>query len=84
MPIIVGDSGGAPDTVIDGVTGHVVDGTDVSAVANQVVATLNDPEAAAMGIAGRKWVEEEWSWEGSAQRLQRMLDPEVPLSKIDG
>lgn len=84
LPVIAGDSGGAPDAVLEGVTGYVVDGTDVNEVASKIIDTLNDPNAKQMGLAGRKWVEEEWSWEGSAQRLQRMLDPEVPLSKIDG
>lgn len=83
LPVIAGDSGGAPDAVLEGITGYVVDGTNVDEVATKIIETLQDPNARQMGIAGRKWVEEHWSWEGSAQRLQRMLDPEVPLSKID-
>lgn len=83
LPVIAGDSGGAPDAVLEGITGYVVDGTNIDDVANKIIETLQDPNAQQMGLAGREWVEKEWSWEGSAQRLRRMLDPDVPLSQID-
>lgn len=76
LPVVVGDSGGAPDTVLAGVTGAVVDGRDVRAVAGSVVRTLLSPERAEMGEAGRRWVEKQWSWEASARRLTRLLTPE--------
>ncbi len=62
LPVVAGDSGGAPDAVVDGVTGTVVDGTDVRAVAGAVSGLLGDPErAAAMGegrpgVGGRAMV----------------------------
>ena len=31
LPVVAGDSGGAPETVLDGVTGNVVDGRDLRA-----------------------------------------------------
>ena len=31
VPVVAGDSGGAPETVLEGETGHVVDGRDVDA-----------------------------------------------------
>ncbi|MFE2322375.1 glycosyltransferase family 4 protein [Streptomyces sp. NPDC059385] len=77
LPVIAGDSGGAPDTVLEGLTGHVVDGRDVTAVARSVVRTLLSPERAAMGAAGRAWVERQWSWDASARRLTQLLDPDV-------
>ncbi|MCA1218513.1 glycosyltransferase family 4 protein [Streptomyces sp. 8L] len=76
LPVVVGDSGGAPDTVIDGVTGTVVDGTDVESVVDAVSAVLRNPGGAeAMGDAGRSWVAERWSWDASAERLTRLLTP---------
>ncbi|MFD9336244.1 glycosyltransferase family 4 protein [Streptomyces sp. NPDC060028] len=75
LPVIVGDSGGAPDTVLDGVTGHVVDGTDVRAVAGAITRTLRSPERAAMGEKGRQWVRKHWSWDASADRLTQLLTP---------
>ncbi|OEJ93926.1 glycosyltransferase family 4 protein [Streptomyces thermolilacinus] len=76
LPVVVGDSGGAPDAVLDGVTGTVVDGGDVRVVAAAVSALLRDPaRARAMGEAGRAWVAERWSWDASADLLTRLLDP---------
>ncbi|GHF24726.1 glycosyl transferase family 1 [Streptomyces mashuensis] len=75
LPVIAGDSGGAPDTVLDGETGAVVDGRDVAAVARSVVRMLTSPDRAAMGAAGRRWVAKEWSWDASAERLRAMLTP---------
>jgi phosphatidylinositol alpha-1,6-mannosyltransferase len=64
LPVIVGDSGGAPDTVLDGETGHLVDPHSTGAVAERVGALLADPAAAArMGQRGREWVTTAWSWE---------------------
>ncbi|MHC5705924.1 glycosyltransferase family 4 protein [Streptomyces sp. PKU-MA01144] len=80
LPVVAGDSGGAPDTVVDRVTGTVVDGTDVRAVADAVAGILRDPErAAAMGEAGRAWAAEQWSWDRSAERLTRLLTPGADL-----
>ncbi|MEU9232738.1 glycosyltransferase family 4 protein [Streptomyces subrutilus] len=75
LPVVVGDSGGAPDTVLAGVTGTVVDGRDVRAVAEAVARTLLSPERAETGEAGRRWVEKQWSWDVSADRLTRLLTP---------
>ncbi|MFJ3925922.1 glycosyltransferase family 4 protein [Streptomyces sp. NPDC090022] len=75
LPVVVGDSGGAPDTVLDGVTGTVVDGRDVAAVAGAIADQLLSPDRAATGEAGRLWVERSWSWEASAQLLTRLLTP---------
>ncbi|MFF4082823.1 glycosyltransferase family 4 protein [Streptomyces sp. NPDC001777] len=75
LPVVVGDSGGAPDTVLDGRTGRVVDGTDHTAVAEALTRILLDPDRAAMGAAGRAWVEETWSWEASARHLTHLLTP---------
>ncbi|OSC74035.1 alpha-(1-2)-phosphatidylinositol mannosyltransferase, partial [Streptomyces sp. BF-3] len=47
LPVLVGDSGGAPDTVRDGESGYVVDGRDTDAVADRLVALLRDRAAAA-------------------------------------
>ncbi|MEU4176093.1 glycosyltransferase family 4 protein [Streptomyces sp. NPDC026589] len=76
LPVLVGDSGGAPDTVRDGETGHVVDGRDVAAVADRLVALLRDREGArAMGEKGRAWVREAWGWEGAYDTLAGLLTP---------
>jgi phosphatidylinositol alpha-1,6-mannosyltransferase len=74
LPVVAGDSGGAPDAVLEGETGHVVGGRDVAAIADRVAGLLADPgRARAMGAAGRAWVEREWRWENQADRLAKLL-----------
>jgi phosphatidyl-myo-inositol dimannoside synthase len=75
VPVIAGDSGGAPETVRDNETGLVVDGRSVRGVADAVSGLLTDPErAAAMGAAGRRWVTSQWRWDTLAARLAGLLD----------
>ena len=75
LPVVAGDSGGAPDALADGVTGRLVDGRSVVKVAETVTGLLEDPALARlMGDRGREWVRREWSWESSAQTLRGMLD----------
>jgi phosphatidylinositol alpha-1,6-mannosyltransferase len=75
LPVIVGRSGGAVDTVLDGRTGMVVDPTDVRAVAAAAVELLTHPElAAAMGRAGREWVEQDWTWRQVHETVARLLE----------
>ncbi|GAA1627341.1 glycosyltransferase family 4 protein [Actinoplanes couchii] len=74
LPVVGGDSGGAPDAVREGETGYVVGGSDVPAIAGRVAELLADPvKAKTMGEAGRAWVEREWRWETQAARLTGML-----------
>ncbi|MEU4162198.1 glycosyltransferase family 4 protein [Actinoplanes sp. NPDC026670] len=76
LPVVGGDSGGAPDAVREGETGYVVGGSDVPAIAARVAELLADPEKAkAMGKTGRAWVEQEWRWETQAARLTDLLTP---------
>ena len=79
LPVIAGDSGGAPDAVIEGVTGFIVDSRDEKPVANALIHLLQDPELSnRMGIAGREWVEQSWTWDHSFSRLQQMLSGNDP------
>lgn len=74
VPVVAGRSGGAPESVVDGETGLVVDGEDVGAVATAVGDLLADPaRAARMGAAGRKWVVDNWQWRAKGQRLGQLL-----------
>jgi phosphatidylinositol alpha-1,6-mannosyltransferase len=75
VPVVAGRSGGAPETVVDGTTGSVVDGTDVAEVAARVADLLADPaRAARMGRAGREWARREWRWDVLGARLRALLD----------
>lgn len=74
LPVIAGNSGGAPDAVVDGVTGIVVDGTNVNEIAAAIVRVLSDPmKMRTMGSRGREWVEAGWSWEIWAAKFAQLL-----------
>jgi phosphatidylinositol alpha-1,6-mannosyltransferase len=75
LPVVGGDSGGAPDAILDGETGYVVGGRDVAALSARLVTLLQDPAGArAMGEKGRAWVERDWSWDTVAARLRTLID----------
>ena len=74
LPVVAGRSGGAPETVVEGETGTVVDGRRPAAVGDAVAGLLADlPRARAMGEAGRRRVEAEFSWEAVGARLEKLL-----------
>ena len=74
LPVVAGRSGGAPETVVEGVTGTVVDGRRAAEVGRAVADLLADPpRARAMGQAGRRRVEAEFSWEAVVGRLDKLL-----------
>ncbi|EDY52517.1 glycosyl transferase, partial [Streptomyces clavuligerus] len=74
LPVVAGDSGGAPDAVLDGETGWVVRGGSPEESADRIVALLQDPELRRrMGERGRRWVEEKWRWDLLAGTLRELL-----------
>ena len=74
LPVVAGDSGGAPDAVQDGVTGYVVNGRATEEIAQRVSALLLDRELAReMGQWGRRWVEQRWRWDDLAAELAALL-----------
>jgi phosphatidyl-myo-inositol dimannoside synthase len=76
LPVVGGDSGGAPDAILDGETGYVV--RDERGVVARVTKLLRDPaKARAMGEKGLAWVEREWREELSAARLEAILAPKA-------
>ncbi|MET9356478.1 glycosyltransferase family 4 protein [Streptomyces sp. NPDC006617] len=74
LPVVAGDSGGAPDAVLDGETGWVVRGEDPNESADRITTLLADPELRRrMGERGRTWVEEKWRWDLLAEHLKALL-----------
>lgn len=74
LPVVAGRSGGAPETVLQGETGYVVNGRSVSEVADAVGGLLDDPaRAVEMGAAGRRWVQSHWRWDTAAAVLAALL-----------
>ncbi|WP_055470660.1 glycosyltransferase family 4 protein, partial [Streptomyces pathocidini] len=74
LPVVAGDSGGAPDAVLDGETGWVVRGESAEDAADRIATLLKDPELRRrMGERGRAWVEDRWRWDLLAERLAALL-----------
>ena len=77
LPVIGGDSGGAPDAILDGESGYVV--RDAAGTAARIIELLKDPgKARAMGEKGLAWVDREWRWELTAARLTSILSRAQP------
>lgn len=74
LPVVAGDSGGAPDAVLEGENGYVVDGRSIEQVADRCSELLLDPALRErFGRRGRAWVAERWRWDDLATRLQQLL-----------
>lgn len=74
VPVVAGDSGGAPETVLEGETGRVVDGRSHDQIVETVAGLLADPvEGRRMGEAGRRWITRDWNWETHTARLAALL-----------
>jgi phosphatidylinositol alpha-1,6-mannosyltransferase len=74
LPVVVGDAGGARETVRPGETGELVNGRDIAAVTAAVATLLADPDrAVAMGRRGRHWMQQDWDWSRRADRLAALL-----------
>ena len=74
LPVVVGDSGGAIDAVLDGETGYLVDGSNTNEIAQRISYLISNPDVAKkMGEAGRNWVTQEWTWDQNFKRLDGLL-----------
>lgn len=75
LPVVAGDSGGAPEAIIPAVTGYVASG--VRSLEKALRQLLSDPSRAArMGEQGRAWVETEHTWRHVADRVKSAVDGE--------
>jgi phosphatidylinositol alpha-1,6-mannosyltransferase len=73
-PVVVGDSGGARESLVPGETGLLVDGSSPAEVAEAVAYLLEDPvRADAMGRAGRERVERDFTWPRAIGQLTGWL-----------
>lgn len=73
-PVVAGRSGGAPESLLDGQTGLVVDGESPARVAGALVDLLSDRDRRrAMGVAGRAFVERRYAWPVISERFHAIL-----------
>lgn len=75
VPTVVTDIGGMREMVIHGVTGFLVPPNDPKALAEMILYLLKNPEASReMGVAGRMRVEELFTAEQEAVRIQALFE----------
>jgi phosphatidyl-myo-inositol dimannoside synthase len=78
IPIIVGRSGGAPETVLDPRVGTVVDGRDPAGLLAALDLWLGDPTARRIaGTVGRDLAVAQVGWDAIAADLSALLDEVV-------
>ena len=74
LPVIVGNSGGAVDAVLDKKTGLLVDGTKSDQIADAICELLASPERAKqMGADGRDWVIKNWQLSTWSEKFNKVL-----------
>ena len=73
-PVIAGKGGGCPEAIEDGVSGFLVDPNDKKGLYETIVKLLRDKELAKkMGAAGRKRVEENFSYEVFLKKVKEIF-----------
>jgi glycosyltransferase involved in cell wall biosynthesis len=71
-PVIASHQGGIPETVINGVTGILIDPVVIEAVVEAIERIYDYPQLAdALGIAGRKRVLERFTIENFINKLEK-------------
>jgi len=72
LPVVATDVGGNSEAVADGASGFIAPPNDAEALADAVISLLSDPaRARAMGLSGRKTVEEKFSMEMMVKQVAR-------------
>ena len=75
LPVLAGNSGGAPDAVKQNETGLVVSGTDEKQIASAAIELLNNSDSSKkMGLAGRQWIVNNWRWEIWSKEFEALLN----------
>ncbi len=74
VPVVAGDIGGVPDSLVDGETGLLVDGKDLDAITTAVGDLLADTaRRVRMGSAAARFVAAGFTWERRTEQLRELL-----------
>ena len=72
--VIAGDSGGTKETMVIGVTGYIIDATNVANIATQVCELFMTPEKLiSMGVKGRAHVVTRLDWKALTERAENLF-----------
>ena len=74
-PVIATNVGGIPELIKDGETGFLVEKGNHEQIIEKISFLLENPEnAKKMGIAGKKFIEENFSWGKIAEEFKNIID----------
>ena len=78
IPVIAGNSGGAPEAVFDGVTGFVLNPNNQMILAEKIIELLLNKELInRLGKQGRSWIEKQWQWPSRHLQLKNLLSTDM-------
>lgn len=90
VPVVASNVGGIPEAVKNGETGILVEPKNPQAIADTVLYLIQNPEIRRkMGLAGRKYVEENFDWQKNVDEMERLYFEQIKakeekFAKCDG
>jgi glycosyltransferase involved in cell wall biosynthesis len=66
--------GAIPGVIQDGVTGFIMENNTPECIARNVIRALNHPDLEGIAERGRRYVEEEFTFEKAVERWRRVLN----------
>lgn len=82
LPVVVSDAGGLPEVVLQGKTGLVVPKDDPQAACDALIQLICNPELRQqLGIAGRKHVLANYSWDASLKTMVSVYERLIATHK---
>jgi phosphatidylinositol alpha-1,6-mannosyltransferase len=75
LPVIAGDSGGAPDAVLEGISGYVINAKQKNQLSEKIIELLLNPDLRnRLGKQGRSWIEKQWQWPSRHVQINKLLN----------
>ncbi|WP_292491232.1 glycosyltransferase [Methanoculleus sp. 10] len=72
-PVLATPVGAIPDVIIDGKTGFIMENNTSECIAKNVIRVLNSPDLEQIAEDGRRFVEEHFTFEKTAENWKRIL-----------
>ena len=73
-PVLATPVGAIPDVIVDGKTGFIMENNAPECIAKNVMRALSSPELEEIAEAGRRFVEENFTFERVVKRWKEVLD----------
>jgi glycosyltransferase involved in cell wall biosynthesis len=73
-PVLATPIGAVPDVIIDGKTGFIMENNSPECIAENVIRALNSPDLEEIAEAGRRFVEEHFTFERVVERWKEVLE----------